>query len=96
MAVYAVVEVEIMNIDGMAPYMVAVSDTIAEYGGKFLVRGGATEVVEGGLGEYPLKVIVEFPSKEVAVGWYESAGYQAILPYRTANSKCNFIWVDGV
>ena len=96
MAVYAVVEVEIINIDGMAPYMVAVSDTIAEYGGKFLVRAGATEVVEGGLGEYPVKVIVEFPSKEAATGWYKSVGYQAILPYRTANSKCNFIWVDGV
>ena len=96
MAVYALVELEITNTEGMAPYMEAVSDTVAAHGGKYLVRGGETEVAEGGLGEYPLKVILEFPSREAAKGWYDSSEYQAIVPHRTKNSKCNFIWVDGV
>lgn len=95
MAVYALVELEITNMDGMGPYMSAVSDTITNHGGKYLVRAGNTEVVEGGLGEYPVKVILEFPSMEAAKSWYNSAEYQAILPHRKANSKCNFVWAEG-
>ena len=96
MAVYALIELEITNMDGMGPYLATVSDTIAKHGGKYLVRGGNTEVVEGGLGQYPVKVILEFPSMNAAKSWYNSAEYQAILPHRTANSKCNFIWAEGV
>lgn len=96
MAAYAIVELEITNMEGMAPYMEAVPDTVAAHGGKYLVRAGETEVAEGGLGEYPLKVILEFPSMNAAKGWYSSEEYQAILPDRTANSKCNFVWVEGV
>ena len=95
MTVYALVELEITNGDGMGPYVAAVSDTISNHGGRYLVRGGNTEVVEGGLGEYPVKVILEFPSMEAAKNWYNSADYQEILPHRTANSKCNFVWAEG-
>jgi uncharacterized protein (DUF1330 family) len=95
MAVYALVELEISNMEGMAPYMEAVSGTVAAHGGKYLVRAGETEVAEGGLGEYPLKVILEFPSMAAAKGWYNSKEYQAIVPHRTKNSKCNFVWAKG-
>jgi len=96
MTVYALVELEVTNMDGMGPYLASVSDTIAAHGGKYLVRAGAAEVVEGGLGEYPLKVILEFPSMAAAKGWYNSAEYQAILPHRTKNSKGNLVWLAGV
>lgn len=96
MTVYALVELEITNMEGIAPYLQAVSDTIAAHGGKYLVQAGNTEVVEGGLGEYPLKVILEFPSMAAAKGWYNSPQYQAILPHRLKNSKCNFVWAEGV
>ncbi|MCA8950201.1 MAG: DUF1330 domain-containing protein, partial [Planctomycetes bacterium] len=42
------------------------------------------------------KVIVEFPSMQAAKTWYDSDEYQAILPYRTANSTGNFVWLEGV
>jgi len=32
---------------------------------------------------------------EAAKGWYDSEEYQAILPHRTANSRCKFIWLEG-
>ena len=96
MSVYGLVELEITNMEGMGPYMEAVPGTIEAHGGKYLVRAGETEVAEGGLGEYPLKVVLEFPSMDAAKGWYNSAEYQEILPHRTANSKCNFVWVEGV
>ena len=95
MTVYALVELQITNMDGMGPYAASVSDTIRNHGGKYLVRAGNTEVVEGGLGEYPVKVILEFPSMDAAKNWYNSAEYQAILPHRTANSKGNFVWAEG-
>jgi uncharacterized protein (DUF1330 family) len=95
MSVYALVELEITDREAMGPYLTAVSDTIAAHGGKYLVRAGATEVVEGGIGEYPVKVILEFPSMEAAKGWYASPEYQAILPHRTNNSKANFVWAEG-
>ena len=50
----------------------------------------------GGSGEYPLKVILEFPSVAAGKGWYDSDEYQAILPFRRRNSKGNLIWVEGV
>ena len=95
MAAYALIELEITSMDGIGPYMAAVSDTIATHGGKYLVRAGNTEVVEGGLGEYPVKVVLEFPSMDAAKNWYNSAEYQAILPYRRTNSKGNFVWAEG-
>ena len=95
MAVYALIELEVTNMDGIGPYLTAVSDTITSHGGRYLVRAGNTEVVEGGPGEYPLKVILEFPSMETAKNWYNSPEYQKILPHRTANSKSNFIWAEG-
>jgi uncharacterized protein (DUF1330 family) len=96
MAVYALVELEVTNMDGMQPYIEGVPGTIAAHGGKYLVSAGNTEVAEGGLGEYPLKVILEFPSMAAAKGWYNSDEYQAIRHHRTKNSKSNFIWVEGV
>lgn len=96
MTAYALIELEITNMDGMTPYLEAVAATVAAHGGKYLVRAGTTEVAEGALGQYPVKVVLEFPSMAAAKGWYDSAEYQAILPFRTENSKCNFVWAEGV
>ncbi len=95
MTVYALIELEITSMDGMGPYMASVSDTVANHGGKYLVRAGNTEIVEGGLGKYPVKVVLEFPSMDAAKKWYNSADYQAILPHRLASSKGNFVWAEG-
>jgi uncharacterized protein (DUF1330 family) len=96
MTAYALIELEITSMDGIGPYMAAVSDSVTSHGGKYLVRAGHTEVVEGGLGDYPVKVVLEFPSMDAAKNWYNSAAYQAILPHRLANAKGNFVWAEGV
>ena len=62
MAAYALVELEITNLDGMRPYIEAVRATIAAHGGRYLVSAGITEVAEGSLGQYPVKVVLEFSS----------------------------------
>ena len=50
MSAYFVVELEITNSAAMEPYRAAVGATITQYGGRFLVRAGATELIEGGPG----------------------------------------------
>jgi uncharacterized protein (DUF1330 family) len=101
MTVYGLVELEITNLDDIGPYLGAVGGTIADHGGKYLVRpgieqlAGNAEVVEGGLDQYPVKVILEFPSMTKAKDWYNSAEYQAILPHRTNNANGRFVWLEG-
>lgn len=96
MATYALVELTINDMDGMGPYMEKVSDTVAAHGGKYLIRGGDAEVLEGSIGQHPLKVVLEFDNAAAARGWYNSPEYQAILPARLGNSEGNFLLVEGV
>ena len=66
------------------------------YGGRFVVRGGALDVMEG---EWPAArtVIIGFPSVEQAKAWYESAAYQALLPIRQRHARTDFlVVVEGV
>ena len=65
----------------MEPYRAAVPATIAQYGGRFLIRGGATELVEGGP-EPKRVVILEFADTAAVKRWYNSPEYQKILPIR--------------
>jgi uncharacterized protein (DUF1330 family) len=95
MAAYFVVELEITNMDAMSPYREAVGATLTQYGGRFLVRGGATELIEGGP-EPKRIVILEFPDTAAAKRWYNSPEYQKILPNRLANSTSRVILVEGI
>ena len=57
-----------------ASYRAAVPATVESFGGKFIVRGGALTSVEGEW-PHPRLVIIEFPSRAAAEGWYKSADY---------------------
>ena len=88
MPAYFVVELEITNMEAMQPYREAVPATVAQYGGRFIARGGATEVIEGG--PQPKRIVMlEFPDAATVKRWYNSPEYQKILPNRLANSKAS-------
>lgn len=75
-------------------YLRRVSDTMDPFGGKFLIHDGEREVLEG---RWPGGLIVlEFPDKASARGWYESEAYQEILPFRTNNIEMDVILAEGV
>jgi uncharacterized protein (DUF1330 family) len=95
MTVYSMAELEINDMEAMRPYLEKVAATIAAHGGKYLVAGGEPEVIEGGLGQYPIKVLVEFASAEAFRGWYDSDEYQALIPFRRQNSNCNIYMLKG-
>ena len=96
MACYVFVEITINNPDNMGEYMSKVSDTVTAHGGKYLIRAGDVEVVEGNIGEHPTKVMLEFPDKASARAWYDSGEYQAIIGNRLENSTANMLLIEGL
>jgi uncharacterized protein (DUF1330 family) len=95
MPAYFVAEVEITNPAGFQPYGAAVGATLEQYGGRYLTRGGPTELIEGGP-EPKRIVILEFADKAAVKRWYGSPEYQKILPLRLNNSTGRGFIVEGV
>jgi len=75
-------------------YRKAVPATLEAFGGKFVVRGGHLDVLEGEW-PHPRLVIIEFPSRQAAEGWYRSPEYQNIIGLRHRSSVGNLIVVEG-
>lgn len=80
--------------DAIIDYLQRIDATLAPYSGRFLVHGGNVTAAEGEWdGDI---VIIEFPDRASAEGWYQSPEYQAILPLRTEHSQSIAAVVDGV
>ena len=95
MAGYIVVDVEITNPDEYQSYAKQTAATLERYGGKFLVRGGNAETLEG---DWKPKrfVVIEFPSVEQAKAWYDSPEYSSIIGIRHRSANSMMILVQGV
>lgn len=75
-------------------YLERIDATLAPFGGRFIVHGGETEVLEG---SWPgFVIVIEFPDNGRARAWYSSDAYQEIVALRTDNSDSDVILVDGV
>ena len=94
MPAYFVAEVEVTNPAGYDSYRPLAGASIAQYGGKFLVRGGKTELVEGSP-EPARIVVIEFADIAAAKRWYNSPEYQEALKIRLANSTGRLIFAEG-
>jgi len=95
MSAYVVVEVEITDPERFKDYQAMVPATIAAFGGKYLVRGGEVETLEGSWN--PSRVVVlEFESVEQAKRWWDSDEYREARDLRQATASTNMIVVQGV
>jgi uncharacterized protein (DUF1330 family) len=95
MAAYVIVELNVTDPAGFEEYRKQVPATIAQYGGRYLVRGGRCETLEGGWA--PARVVVlEFPSMEAARRWYDSEEYRAPKALRLRSASGKAILVEGV
>ena len=96
MPAYVISEVEPRDAGLFAQYRMLAGASLQRYGGRYIVRGGAAEVMEGGP---PVKtlVIVEFPDMARAREWYGSADYAAALKLRRAGAlERRLVFVEGV
>ena len=95
MTAYVIVQIEVTDPETFETYRAQVPATLEKYGGEFIVRGGAMEVLEG---DWPWSrmVILKFPDREAAKAWHASAEYEGPKALRQSASKGNMIVVEGV
>ena len=96
MAAFVVGRVEITDPSWVEGYIPAVEALVESHGGKYLVRSPEMDVVESNGKAPDVVVVLEFPTREAAQGFYRSAEYQPWLEARKAGAKTELILVDGL
>ena len=92
---YLISDVTAKDRDAFDHYRTHAAAAIARFGGRYLVRGGTVETLEG---EWrpSMVVIVEFPDIEAAQAWYRSPDYADALRFRDAALTRDLILVEGI
>lgn len=94
MSAYVIAMVNVTDNDKYKNYMAKASEACAKYGGKYLVRGGETEIMEGAF-PWSRVVVLEFDSRDRAREFYNSVEYQAGKKERLGAADFNMMIVDG-
>ena len=95
MSAYVVTTITVTKPDQFDEYRKLAGPAVAQYGGKFIVRGGARTILEGKFDGNRL-VVVEFSSSENAKTFYNSPEYQAAREKRIGACDFNMVLVEGV
>jgi len=90
---YWIAAIEVTDPQKYKSYVAMVDDILAKYRGRFLVRGGACEVVEGSV--RPRVVVIEFPDLATAEKCYRSPEYSAAKALRNSASMGDVVIVEG-
>ena len=94
MSAYVIVEIEVQDPVGYEEYKKRAAATVHAYGGKYIVRGGKTEVLEGDW--KPKRIVVlEFPTMERAKEWLNCEEYREPRKLRHATAKTNMLLIEG-
>lgn len=96
MSAYLIVEVKVIDPVAYEQYKALAQAAIARHGGRYLVRGGPLEVLEGKSPTSPRLVVVEFDSVEQAKTFYDSPDYRAARAARAGAAEMNMLVVAGV
>ncbi len=93
---YVIIDMDVTDPDRYAAdYVPRSGPSVEAAGGRFLVRGGATEVLEGD-GEPHRTVVIEFDSVDAAKAWYDSPAYREARAAREGAAIGSFLVVEGV
>lgn len=90
---YWIVRVDISDPEKYKEYVAANAKPLAQYGARFVVRGGRFEKLEGN--SRTRNVVIEFPSYEAAIECWKSADYQRALKLRQPVSTADLIVIEG-
>jgi len=95
MPAYVIADVrEAWDTASLEEYRRRNTEAVANHGGRFVVRGGEQELLEGDWPSLRL-VVIEFSDMAAARAWWTSEEYEAIKPLRRAGSTTNIILVAG-
>ncbi len=95
MKAYVIVNVAVQDAERYKDYVKAATLTVVSYGGRYIVRGGRAERLEGSLAVNRV-VVLEFPSYAQAKSWYESAEYREAAAIRQSCSTGDLVLVEGM
>jgi uncharacterized protein (DUF1330 family) len=95
MAAYVVVDVDVTDAAKYEEYRPLAAASVEQYGGRYIARGGATEVFEGDRQPNRM-VLLEFPDADSARRWYSSDEYGRAKAARAGAATGSFILVEGV
>jgi uncharacterized protein (DUF1330 family) len=97
---YLISQVEVLDPEAWENYRARAAPAIAQYGGRYLVRGAAAEVIEA---DWPAEeppsqtvIVAEFPSMNDLHAWYASPEYAEAFAYRAAAVKRRLIFAVGI
>ena len=95
MAAYLISDVTVKNAAAFETYRTRAAASIAQHGGRYVVRGGPIEALEGGWTPRTI-IVVEFADVDRARAWYRSPEYAEALVVRDQALSRNLILVDGI
>jgi uncharacterized protein (DUF1330 family) len=95
MPAYLIVDLEITDPAAFADYRAAVSAVIHKHGGEYLVRGGATRVLEGDWEPQRL-VVVRFPNQLALNAFWDDPEYQPLKELRQRAARAKVVAVEGL
>ena len=92
---YLLADIEVIDAEAYEGYRKQVPAVLAAHGGRYLVRGGSSEVLEGSWNPRRT-VIVVFPSMASLKAFYSAPEYQALLALRQRTTKSNVVAFEGI
>ena len=95
MPAYVIADIDVHDPDAYKEYAVLVQGTLDPFEGRYLVRGGPSETLEGDW-HPPRVVVIQFPSADHARGWHESPDYVKAMAIRQRASTGTLILAHGV
>lgn len=90
---YWIGHVDIADAEAYKAYQAANAEPLRKFGGRFLVRGGASEHPEGATRSR--SVVIEFPSYQAALDCWKSPEYQAAIALRVPVSAIDLVIIEG-
>lgn len=94
MPAYLIAHSTITDSEKFQKYVSASEDSLSLYGGKYLLGGSVTQVLEGNH-DKSRTIIFQFPSAEHAKDWYGSGEYQSVKPLRDNTGVFDFVVLDS-
>ncbi len=95
MPAYLISDVAVKDAEAFQAYRTRAAASVGQHGGRYLVRGGPIDTLEGSWTPATI-IVVEFPDIERARAWYRSPEYASALAFRDEALSRNLVLVDGI